>query len=384
MRYTDAAGELSDVLAPPARFLTPGRRESYANRSAYNATLVATPEGHADDRSKFVRYARAAAKLAEWGREGVIVREATPSLYRLTQHFGTGPSVRTTLLAQIEADDALIPVEAVETKVREDRLRLLEATRVGFEAATGLYADPDGSLLQRVKDASASSESDVQENGVGTRLERIDDPEALASLVAAFAGVKVYVAEGAEEYAAAGAYPGGAPVFAALASFHDPAYVRVAVHRVVRRLPEGREATLLKLAALFEIEEHHSRNLILHLDRLAADGKTAFGMATEGGLGFLMTPRTPLDGPASAWLQREVFEGLLNARESDPSLLMADPVQAVRAADEGAAATFLFPRPDRTDVEEAARRGILLPSNSAQAFPAVPTGLVYAPVGDDA
>ena len=383
LRYTDTAGDLTDFLAPPARFLTPGRRESYANRSPYNATAVAMPEGHGDDRSKFVRYARAAAKLAEWRREGVLSRESTPSFYRLTQYFGTGPSVRTSLLALVEADSSLIPVVAVENGAREDRLRLLEATQTAFEAATGLYEDPDGMIAQRVKDAAASQESGVTEEGVGTKIERIDGPDAVAALVQAFAGVKVYLAEGVEGYEAASAFGGGSPTFVSLASLDDPAYVRIAAHRVLRRLPEGREAALLQLAALFDIEEHHNRNLIVYLDRLNAEGETGFGMATEGGLGYLLRPRTALDVPASAWLQREVFEALFGVRESDPNLLFSDPVQAIRAADEGAAAAFILPRPERTDVL-AAKRGILLPANAAQAIPAVPTGLVYAPLGDDA
>ena len=64
-------------------------------------------------------------------------------------------------------------------------------------------------------------------------------------------------------------------------------------------------------------------------------------------------------------------------------LYFSDPVQAARAANEGAAA-FILPPPNRGDVLESARRGALLPHHGALTYPPVPTGLVYWSMGDDA
>ena len=383
LRYTDAAGDLEPLLATPSRLLTPGLRSAYADRSPYSAVGVASPEGHGDDRSKFIRYARAAARLAQWRREGVLAQEAHPAFYRLTQRFGTGPSVRSCLLALVEPSEEVIPVEATETKAREDRLRLLEATQTALEPSTALYDDPSGSLLEAIRHATASAETHVSVEGIGTTLETIDAPEAIADLTDAFAGATLYIAEGVDSYQASLAFAGGSPAFVVLASLDDAAFARVAVHRVIRRLSGDRQATLDRLREVFEIEEHHNRNLMVYLDRLAGEGRTAFGMATEGGIGFLLIPKVPIEGPASTWLQGEVFGRLLGVGEADPSLLLPDPVQAIRAADEGAAAAFILPRPSRTDVQDAARRGVLLPANAAQAFPAFPTGLVYASLGDE-
>lgn len=384
VRYTLAAGDLASLLAPPSSLLTPGERDRYAVRSPHSAVMVAQPEGHGDDRSKFVRYARAAAHLAEWRRAGVLASESRPALYRLVQRFGPEPSVRTTLLAVAEFDDHLQVAQSAVSGVREERLRLLEATRTVFEPTVALFEDPSGTATRSVVTVPATGESFGHLDGLSARLERIEEPEAIASIVNAFSDVTAFLTDNVEGYEAAAAFPGGTGCLLALTSIDDPAYVRLAVHRVLRRLPGGREGALARLANLFDVEEHHNRNLILYIDRASDEGRPAFGMATEGGLGYLLTPKAPVEGSAAVWLQEHVFGPIFGVTESDPTLAFTDPVQAVRAADEGAAAAFILPRSSRTEVQDVARTGGRLPARSAQTYPAVPTGLVYWSMGDDA
>ena len=383
LRYTLAAGELGALLSPPTRTLTPNEREAFAARTPYSAVNVAAPEGHGDDRSKFVRYARSASRIAEWRREGIVAPEERPALYRLTQRFGSAPLIRTSLLGVVLPDGTVRAGEASESKAREDRLRLLEATRVNFEPALALYEDADGTLRDAVARAVVSGEAVDSLNAASSVLESIQDPDEIARLVEAFRSATLTLADGMEGYTAAADFPGGGGAFVALASFDDPAYARTAVHRVVRRLPGGREATLAALAELFEIEPHHNRNLAIHLDRRAEKDRTAFGLATEGGLGYLLIPREPVDVPAALWLQNRVLGPVLGVKETDPTLSFIDPVQAIRAADEGAAAGFIMPRPSRTDLLDAVRLGELLPAGVAQSSPPIPTGLVFQAYGDD-
>ncbi len=383
LRYTLAAGGLDSLLAPPTLGLTPSDRDRYAVRNPHSAVMLAQPEGHGDDRSKFVRYARAAAHLAEGRRGGFLALEASPAFYRLTQRFGTQPTTRISLVAVADLQNDVRPVEAGSPKLREERLRLLEATRTVFEPTVALFEDPTGAILRAVRSAPATSESDANLDAVSAVLETIDDPDALATLENAFSAVPLLLADNVEAYEAAAAFPGGTGALVALSSLDEASFARLSVHRVLRRLPGGKEAALDRLAGLFEIEEHHNRNLILHIDRASDAGSVAFGMATEGGLGYLLKPRGPVEGPASIWIQDTVFGPVFNANEGDPSLMFTDPVQAVRAADEGAAAAFIMPRPAKDEIRDVARSGALLPARSAQTYPAVPTGLVYWSMGDD-
>ena len=383
LRYTSAAGDLDALLSPPTAILTPAERERYANRSPRNVVAVAAPEGQGDDRSKFVRFARSAARLAEWRREGLLALEARPAFYRLVHRYGPDRTPRTALLAVVSPAD-LTPVEEGDPKLREDRLRLLEATQTVFEPTMAFYEDPDGSRLRTIAAAPAVAEATAALDHVDVVIEPIEDPDAIAAIVAAFADTVLLMADGVETAEAAEGFPGAKGVLVALASLDDPAYHRLPVHRVVRRLPGGVEGALVRLAESFEIEEHHNRNLVIYVDRARSQGRIAFGMATEGGRGFLLTPRHPLGATAAAWLQREVLGSRLGLSEADTTLVFTDPIQAVRAADEGAAAAFILPTPAPTELQDVHRQGVRLPAHSARSYPAVPAGFVFWPMGDDA
>ena len=381
LRYTQAAGDLDSLLAPPTGTLTPDERNKFANRSAHNALALAAPEGHGDDRSKFVRYARGAARLAEWRREGFLALEERPAFYRLTQRFGPERRTRTTLFAVASPDDLTL-VEAVDPRAREDRLRLLEATQTAFEPAVAFYDDPDGRILAAVKAAPGMMEAGSKLDGLEGTLEPIGDPGAIEALRRTFEGVTLLVADGSDAIEANREFPGSKGVLVALASRGD-SFARLPVHRVVRRLPGGREAVLARLAETCEIEEHLNRNLIVHMDRAHDVGRPAFGMATEGGRGYLLTPRHPLDTPAPIWLHDQVFGPVFNLSESDPTLSFTDPIQAVRVADEGAAAAFLLPKPLGDELGETRRLGLRLPPHTARTYTAIPVGIVLWPMGDE-
>jgi|GEM_PF-3613078 hypothetical protein len=81
-----------------------------------------TPAAHPNDRSKFVRFARAAALWHAWRRDGTAVIDAEPHIYA---GFG-----RLWMLAQ--AEDLAIP--EVPPAEREEALRSLEATLTFAEA----------------------------------------------------------------------------------------------------------------------------------------------------------------------------------------------------------------------------------------------------------
>jgi hypothetical protein len=92
------------------------------------------PSASGDDRSKFVRYARTAAKLMQYRREGVLV-PGEPTLTEIATPLG-----RVTIGLAI-ASDVPMPVEP-GIEARDDRLRMLEATRTQFEPVILLADGP--------------------------------------------------------------------------------------------------------------------------------------------------------------------------------------------------------------------------------------------------
>ena len=108
LRYSAAAGPIDSLTAPPYDVLTPAQRDEYSVRNPHNIVHLTLPEHEVDDRSKFVKYARSAARLAEWRRDGSLAPEPQPAFYRYTQTFHTHRPdrnyVRTAIIALIKLE----------------------------------------------------------------------------------------------------------------------------------------------------------------------------------------------------------------------------------------------------------------------------------------
>ncbi|MGV3614516.1 MAG: DUF1015 family protein [Fimbriimonas sp.] len=414
LRYQDAAGTLDRLIAPPFDVLTPAAREEFAARSSFNIVHVTLPEGVADDRSKYVRYARSAARLAEWRREGMIAPDARPSFYRLTQrypmpHLG-GHFARTAIVALMKLEPygaRVMPHEEAASKSREDRLRLLEATRVHLEPILGVLEDPQGRFAEAVLDAPVGTAVEARSDDGGEhRLEPIDDPETIAALVDAAEAARIWIADGHVRYEAALAFrealgerDGAVPedfIPIALVSRQDPGLTILSNHRIVPRLPIGTETAIARLGEVFELEPHHSSRLYHGLGQARAEGRRAIAVAFEGGRGYILKPRADVDLAArmgtegsDRWrnqdasiLHRLILGELLGPVSADSVSYTADHFEAIRAADQGAAASFLL---NPITVDEAmaiAEGGERLPSKTTHFFPKVPSGLLLWSLND--
>jgi uncharacterized protein (DUF1015 family) len=166
-RYDETqAGPLERLVAPPYDVISPDEREEYLARSPYNVVHLTLP----DDEEQ------AARDLAAWRAQGVVARDADPSVWLLSQDY-TGPDgvqrTRNGLVASLRAEPydrgVVLPHERTHSGPKEGRLRLLRATRTQLEPIFLLYegepssfptAAPDlqsgGDKLWRVADCPTS------------------------------------------------------------------------------------------------------------------------------------------------------------------------------------------------------------------------------------
>lgn len=415
LRYAERAGAIEHLVAPPYDVMTPAERDGYAVRSPYNVVHLTLPESHQDDRSKYVKYARSAARLAEWRRDGVLEVESRPALYRYTQTFRTAPGgddyVRTSVIALIKCEPyetgTVLPHERTFPKHKEDRLRILEATRAHLEEIFGLYEDPDGRIHHTLRNAAVGPAVQVtSDDGVKHEFEPILDEETIYDLVNELAEKKVWIADGHHRYetavnfrAALGEQEGEVPedyLPIALCSMSDPGLVLLPTHRVVGRIPYSHQEILQRLGQAFDIEETHSSRLPLELDRAAETGVRMIGLVLEGGLGFLLTPKdetTLLDGidtESSADLRgldvtilhSLIFERLLGLTGTDDITYTRSSLEAIRMVDQGAGAAFLMNPPSVEDMRRIALGGERMPQKSTYYFPKIQSGLVMWSLND--
>jgi uncharacterized protein (DUF1015 family) len=132
--YDPARVDLARVITPPYDVIDGVQRTALADRSLYNFVRIDLPPPEAGGD----RYRVAAATLADFQASGVIRRDPVQSLYRYHQEF-TDPEhdrslVRKGVIAAVALSPwsagVIRPHEATFAAPREDRARLLEATRV--------------------------------------------------------------------------------------------------------------------------------------------------------------------------------------------------------------------------------------------------------------
>ena len=415
LRYTSAAGPLPDLVAPPYDVISPEERESLAVKNPNNVVELTLPQGNSDDRSKFVKYAKSAAQLAEWRRNGVMAAEEKPALYRYTQTFrlpGSNEShVRKALIALIKTEPyekgVVLPHEQTFPKHKEDRLRILEATRAHLECIFGLFEDDDGEAFRRIGAAPAHKVADVTtEDGVRHVLEAIDGDLSIEGLVNALEDKKVWIADGHHRYETActfremqGEKDGLIAedfMMMALSSMSDPGLVLLPTHRIVHKMPIQGSAFEDAMQRFFHTREVPNGRLLEEMAETSADYNRVFGIALPGGMGVLATLDKPeavlewIAGDASprlkmldvSILHHVIFDKILGLSGLDFFSYTRDPEEALFAVNDPGTASFLMNPPTVDDMRQIALGGEKMPQKSTYYYPKILSGLVLWSLND--
>lgn len=142
------SGDLSARLSPPYDVIAPDERARLA-QDPHNPVHVILPQDDAGDGS---RYAAARRTLDGWLAEGALARDAAPAFYPYEQtftHAGRTLSRRGFfgLLELREfGEGGVFAHERTLNAPKEDRYRLLSATRTNLSAVFVLYEDPQGEV----------------------------------------------------------------------------------------------------------------------------------------------------------------------------------------------------------------------------------------------
>jgi uncharacterized protein (DUF1015 family) len=251
---TSLVGDLGQVIAPPYDVISRDEHRELLARSHLNVVRLELPASESGD-----PYEQAARSLEEWRSAGVLVREDSPCLYLYEVRFGLGGEQRTrrSLVAALRLETwesgQVLPHEQTMAAPKQDRLRLLRATRVNISPLWTLYSGPSAALegaWQAADDRSPESGCELPD-GTAHRLWRLEDQALIEAIRADFAPLRLVVADGHHRYETALSYrdelAGGeqlAPddparfVLAHLVADDDPGLAILPTHRLVRELGE--------------------------------------------------------------------------------------------------------------------------------------------------
>ena len=215
-RYNAARVDPARVLTQPYDKITPALAEKYAAASPYNLIPVEKGKALPDDTPGNNVYTRAAKALEQWIRDGIVVRDAAPSVYAYFQEY-TVPETRERRVRK--GFIALGRVEDYSTRVifrheqtlsgpKADRLELLRRTRTHTGQLFMLYSDK-ASRVDALVEGAAKGKPEVEirdEYDVVHRLWPVTDRKVIESIEREMADKKLVIADGHHRYETALAY----------------------------------------------------------------------------------------------------------------------------------------------------------------------------------
>lgn len=400
-------GALSGVTAPPYDVIDAAQREELLERSPFNVVAVDLPKGDPDP------YGAAGELWESWQLQGVVVRDPEPSLWAHTQTY-TGPDgqtrTRNGFFCRVRIEGygpgRVRPHERTHPGPKEDRLRLMRATRANLSPIFSLFSDPANAAWKALEPTTRDSPWGEVTDGDGTihRLWRTSDANTIAAVQDAVRDVELLIADGHHRYETADTYArelGGDGehryVLMCLVALEDPGLTVFPTHRLVHGLDRERQERLREaLRRDFEIVEvgldqlapepgagplqlgyidaHHQQPYRLTLrDQAIADAALQ---------GFSEAYRSLDTGVLEALILKDAlglsdedishFNGLFYARSTQ------EAVEMVRSGEYDAA--FLM-RPTPVDqVRDVAASGENMPPKSTFFYPKLLTGLLFNPL----
>ncbi len=409
--YRDIA-QLERLVAPPYDVIDSAQRAELASRHEHNVVHIDLPEGEGDQ-----RYENARRIFLDWQKQGVLVRDEQPALYRYAQIFeppgGGAPLTRKGFIALVRAvpfaERQVLPHEKTLTGPKLDRIKLSRATRATLSPQFMLYSDPERRLDPDL-DSGDPLVDFATPDGVRHQLSRVTRPDAIGRVVAAIGRGNLLIADGHHRYETAVALAGeiaaetkSAPngehlyTYALLTNGDDPNLVVFPTHRLVHSLPRFDAEELLRRAGeLFEVEPLAAAPDALK-DALAKQSVPALGAVVRGRAALLrlragarlaehpILSKRPevVRGTAVALLHDVILEGILGitpeAQAAKTNLKYPQDVKVGALAverGEGQAFFVMNPTPVST-IREVAEAGEVMPQKSTYFYPKVLTGLLF-------
>ncbi len=395
LRYTEAAGPLRELVAPPYDVIDARERERLADQTPANAVHLILPKGDEP-------YRVAASLLEDFKKRGWLATDGEPAFIVYAQRFDVQgrSNERWGLLSALELQpfsaNIVLPHERTLAGPKADRLKLIRACRTNLSPIFGLVDAP--LELASLVDGQTPSAEFTDRAGITHRLWRLEDAATVKRLVDRVTPEQVFIADGHHRYEISLAYRDerradetdkGKPhaydfVLCYLCSTRDPGLVVLPTHRLLKGAP-AHDELLARLRATCRVTELASGNdLLAKLEKPSANGELRVGFVRRGhDKAWLVeaTKDTPLGDLAPELRALEVsflHEAVLPGIPADRFTYTHDDREALDAVTAGDSdLAVLLPPPRVSDVLSISRAALTMPQKSTYFHPKVLTGLAF-------
>jgi uncharacterized protein (DUF1015 family) len=392
------AADLSRVLAPPYDVIPSATRDELYARDPQNIVRVILNRTAGD-----AGYAEAGKTYRRWLAEGVLHADATPGLYVLEQDFAeAGRTLRRFgVLARFRAEDParriILPHEHTRAAAKQDRWRVLLATKANFSPIFLMFPDPAAAfatlVLEAIGHPPVAQYSD--DGGVGHRMWRVEEENLVGRFRELLGGVKSYIADGHHRHATALRYrdavgPDGAWTLGYFTPIEAPGLLVQPYHRILSEAPSLEEAGQ-RLSSGFRLTRQPDTGAAAaavaaspapYAFALAEPGKGALVVEAEPGGERRLSPEAPacLRALDTYFLHHAVLGSLLGVPDAAVSYVHSQAEAEEALADGACRLAVLMRATPVRQIVDVAEAGESMPAKSTFFHPKLPSGLVIHPL----
>ena len=250
----------SDLVAPPYDVLSGADKDRMLAKNPHNIVGIDLPHIPPKDAGPDAAYAAAAKLLSDYLASGVLKRDPVPALYayRQTYSYAGVTYKRRGFFSRVKLEDfgpasTIHPHEQTFSGPKEDRLKLMRATKANLSPVFGLYDDAANDvtdlLFEAVGQSPALAAAELPsldgKHSVLSELWAVTDPAVIADIQKMMAGKHLYIADGHHRYTTSLNYrkdfggrmlDGNDPINYALfclIAMQDPGLIIMPTHRVL-------------------------------------------------------------------------------------------------------------------------------------------------------
>jgi uncharacterized protein (DUF1015 family) len=267
---------MAEVVTPPYDVISPREQELFYERHPNNVIRLILGQAQPGETGPSGIHRRAAEYFQRWLKAGILVQDRSRAFYltSVTFPFGQGRVTRYGIIGCVRLEPfekgIVLPHERTFSKVKSERLQLMQACHTNFSPIFGLYADGNG-ILQQLTDIARNQTADLDftdDKNLGHKLWRISDPAVQAYVTESLKEQCIYIADGHHRYETALTYREWAKantagfdehhpanfVMMSLSSLNDPGMVILPAHRLLQEVSgQDRETLIEKAGAYFRI-----------------------------------------------------------------------------------------------------------------------------------
>ncbi|MBI5047794.1 MAG: DUF1015 domain-containing protein [Deltaproteobacteria bacterium] len=280
-------GDLNKIMAPPYDVISPAFQDELYKRHPHNIIRLILGKTFPDDTVSSDRYSRAAADFKQWRDEEVLVRDEKPAIYYYIQVYKVGTDLKSApngrrrvrkgfiALARLEefGKGGIHPHEKTLAGPKADRLKLMEACNANFSCIFSLYSEPHKIINRLLEDCCVNGSPIIDvadDDGVESKVWRIDRPETIRKVVEAMSDTPLFIADGHHRYETALKYRNmmrermkdytGNELFNYVmmyfSNMDDEGMTIMPTHRIIHSIPDFKSKTFLaNCSNFFDIEE---------------------------------------------------------------------------------------------------------------------------------